>query len=608
MIPIYIPRVFKESANQAIESGWISSQGPFIEKASTLLKSKLNMPYVILLNNGTSATHMLIKALKFKHPTISKIYAPNNVFVAVWNTILYEYDKSIIEILDMDSKTLNMRTDEKYILSLDKNAAVMIVHNIGNIVNVPRLKRIRPDLIFIEDNCEGLFGKYEDIYSGTSEASLCSAVSFFANKTITSGEGGAFFTHDKELYDFVYCSINHGLSGKKYVYKELGYNYRMTNIQAALLYDQLINVEQIISDKKRVFERYRHNLKDTVVFSSSEKDTECSNWMMVCGVSKSYDYIESYLKSKNIDVRPFFFDITVHTHLQDFKSKKMNNSINYFMVPSYPDLTDTQIDYISDCIKSIPDVHFLTFANTSYMSLDRIHKQAVDMNIFDTINLKNEHDISDFLEKHRNFIMNHKYGFGYYIWKPKIILDTLLKMKENDILLYCDAGTHLNNKGRHRFLEYINIFFDDKYHLVNFSTNNFYKIQQFVKSDAINAYFPELMKREDNCMYAGIMMIKKTNKSIALIQDYLALCENYHFLSDARSITPSHPLFIGNDKDNGLYAMCVLKHNISYFIDSKEVNVLDKFGKQLYLKPNDEGWSLLDEFPILIKRDRPGNN
>ena len=353
MIPIYIPRVFKESAIQAIESGWISSQGPFIEKASTLLKSKLNMPYAILLNNGTSATHMLIKALKFKYPSISKIYAPNNVFVAVWNTILYEFDKDIIEVLEMDLKTLNMRTDEEYILSLEKNAAVMVVHNIGNIVNVPRLKRLRPDLIFIEDNCEGLFGKYEGIYSGTSEASLCSAVSFFANKTITSGEGGAFFTHDKELYDFVYCSINHGLSGKKYIYKELGYNYRMTNIQAAVLYDQLTNVDDIISDKKRIFERYREQLKDKVHIPCSEENTECSNWMFVCGIKQPYENIEKSLNADKIDVRPFFYDIQVHSHLKNIQRPIFNTDYTYMMLPSFPDLTEKQIDYISTCLCNI---------------------------------------------------------------------------------------------------------------------------------------------------------------------------------------------------------------------------------------------------------------
>ena len=93
-----------------------------------------------------------------------------------------EYKEEQLEIMKINPDTLNIDTNEDYINTLDKNSCVLIVHNLGNIINVPRLKRIRPDLIFIEDNCEGLFGKYEEEYSGCSKYSLCSAVSFYANK------------------------------------------------------------------------------------------------------------------------------------------------------------------------------------------------------------------------------------------------------------------------------------------------------------------------------------------------------------------------------------------------------------------------------------------
>jgi perosamine synthetase len=355
MIPIYSPRVFTDSAKKALESGWISSQGEYIDKTKELLSKTLNVPYVILMNNGTSATHMLIKALKFKYPDLKKIYVPNNVFIAVWNVILYEYPEGVMEVMEMDPTTLNMRTDEDYIQSLDSNSAVMIVHNIGNIVNVPRLKRLRPDIIFIEDNCEGLFGSYEGIYSGTSTSSLCSAVSFFANKTITCGEGGAFFTHDKDLYAFIYASIHHGLSEKRYVYDMLGYNYRMTNIQAALLYDQLVNLESIRKDKQNVFEYYVSKLKHNVILPSVETNTVQSNWMFVCGIpgKRSFETFEAYMKSKGVDVRPFFYDIQVHTHLTNVKREVFQlDTVSYVMLPSYPDLTFSQIDIITDAVLS----------------------------------------------------------------------------------------------------------------------------------------------------------------------------------------------------------------------------------------------------------------
>lgn len=347
MIPVYSPRIFTESAIQALNSGWISSQGEYIQRTCDKLSEVLKIPYVVLMNNGTSATHMLIKALNYKYPTLNKIYVPNHVFVAVWNSVLYDFAKECMEVLETDPKTLNMRTDEDYIQNLQRNSAVMIVHNIGNIINVPRLKRLRPDLIFVEDNCEGLFGIYEGVYSGTSPSSLCSSASFFANKTITSGEGGAFFTHDKDLYTFIYNTIHHGLSDRRYVFGMLGYNYRMTNIEAALLYDQLVHLDGIRMDKKHVFDEYTRQLGDSVVLPVCEHETISSQWMFVCGLRNvDYSDFEKHMRTQGVDTRPFFYDIQVHQHLADIPRIPLVDDVTYFMLPSYPDLTQEQIDSV----------------------------------------------------------------------------------------------------------------------------------------------------------------------------------------------------------------------------------------------------------------------
>lgn len=356
MIPVYKPRIYKDSVVKALESGWISSQGEFIQKATDSLKEFFSIPYVILMNNGTSATHMLLKALHFKYPSIKKLYVPNNVFVAVWNVVLYD-NYFNMEVLEMDSKTLNIRTDEEYIQTLDKDSAVFIVHNVGNIVNVPRLKRLRPDLIFIEDNCEGLFGKYEGLYSGMSEASLCSACSFFGNKIITSGEGGAFFTHDKDVYDFIYSTIHHGLGTKQFVYSKLGYNYRMTNIQAALLYDQMQNIQSTLQDKEKIFSYYRRMLnKNSIVYTKQEEGTLSANWMFIIGINIPYEKVNAYMKSKSIDTRPFFYDIQTHEHLKHIQRSNFELDLTYIILPSYPDLTEKEISYISETLSKYLEV------------------------------------------------------------------------------------------------------------------------------------------------------------------------------------------------------------------------------------------------------------
>lgn len=353
MIPVYTPRIYKDSAIKALESGWVSSQGEYMKKATDALSKLFNIPYVILMNNGTSATHMLLKALNFKYPTLRKLYVPNNVFVAVWNVCLYD-NFFELEVLKMSPETLNMRIDEEYIQSLAADSAVLVVHNVGNIVNVPRLKRLRPDLIFIEDNCEGLFGRYEEIYSGMSEASLCSACSFFANKIITSGEGGAFFTHDKEVYDFIYSTMHHGVGDQKFIHPRLGYNYRMTNIQAAMLYDQIQHADSILHDKYRVFSFYKQFLEGyDIALPQEDVSTRAAPWMFLCGIKKPYIDIYSQFHLENIEIRPFFYDIQAHTHLSSIPREQLSLDYTYIMLPSFPDLSAKQLERVVCVLKNI---------------------------------------------------------------------------------------------------------------------------------------------------------------------------------------------------------------------------------------------------------------
>jgi perosamine synthetase len=365
MIPIYKPFLskYKHSAISAIESEWISNYGMYVDLAADALKKHLNAPHCILMNNGTSATHALFKALKFKYPEINKIYLPNHVFIAPYNCALMEYDASQLEIMKINPETMNIDTSESYIRSLEPNSAVVIVHNLGSIVNVPRLKRLRPDIIFVEDNCEGLFGKYEGMFTGTFEGTLCSAVSFYGNKTITTGEGGAFFTHDLELYKYLKCFYSHGMSEKRYVHNMIGTNYRMTNIQAAFLYDQINDIDTVLGMKRKIFDRYKAGLEshERVQLLATEKETESSNWMFVLFIKDLiYEKLEKHLLEKNIQIRPLFYDVREHKYLEGLLMhdgsflKKIEHG---FMLPSFPELTSVQQDYIMACIKEYIDIN-----------------------------------------------------------------------------------------------------------------------------------------------------------------------------------------------------------------------------------------------------------
>jgi perosamine synthetase len=363
MINIYNPDVVKYNAEaiKAVNSGWISNIGEYVELATKKLCEVLNCKYSILVSNGTCATHCLFLAIKFKYPEIKKIYVPNNAYVAAWNAALMSYDVENLEVMKMNVDTWNIETEDDYIKTLDTNSAVLIVHNLGNIVNVPKLKSIRPDLIFVEDNCEGLFGKYNDIYSGTSEDILCSSMSFYGNKIITTGEGGAFITSHKDLYDHIKKVYSQGMSSTRYLHDVHAYNYRMTNIEAAFLYAQLNDIDHILENKNRIFKNYETLLtplieKGKISLFKKEQNTTNANWIFairIIGNTRTIEETTLLFKSKNIDIRPFFYPIHKHGHLtsivnNDAVSELLNREI--IMIPSSPTITYEEQKYIVDVI------------------------------------------------------------------------------------------------------------------------------------------------------------------------------------------------------------------------------------------------------------------
>ena len=306
-------------------------------------------------NNGTTATHLLALALKYKYPHINKIIVPNNVYVAAWNSFLFDKNYELIPI-DSDLDTWNFDISKIKPL-IDDNTAILVVHNIGNIINVPKLKLEFPNTVILEDNCEGFLGKYDNKYTGTE--SFASSISFFGNKTITSGEGGAFITNDDDVFEYINKIKSQGQSNEKFIHDVLGYNYRMTNIQAAILYGQLDSLSEIKEKKHRIFNRYKSifNNIDEVSFQQIDPNTEHSEWMFGLRfnrftVQQKKD-LELHLFQVGIDTRPMFYEMKKHEYIShipndDSNSVKLNEQC--IILPSYPQLTDSQVDFIGNKI------------------------------------------------------------------------------------------------------------------------------------------------------------------------------------------------------------------------------------------------------------------
>ena len=351
MIPVYkpyIPFQSVEYATDAIKSTWISSIGKYVDLASERLAKIGGYEYVILANNGTSATHLVTKSLKKFHPQIKRVLVPSACYVAVYNSLMYDNNQWDIQCVDLDPETWNMTIEH-----VGPEDAVFAVHNLGNIINIPRLKE-KHGCVVIEDNCEGFFGTHDNSFAGSK--SLCSSLSFFGNKNITCGEGGAFMTNDKDIYDFVMKIRGQGQSEERYIHDELGYNYRMTNVQAAILLGQLENLEYIFENKKRVFERYKNNLKSLhdVQVQKEEEGTTHSMWMFGVRFRNLSDYktAREYFNKFKIDTRPMFYSYKKHAHLslsgEDKNAENINKQVVVF--PSYPELLNEEVDYICDKI------------------------------------------------------------------------------------------------------------------------------------------------------------------------------------------------------------------------------------------------------------------
>lgn len=506
MINIYEPSItsYKTSAINAINSGWISNHGEYIQKSTNKIMEILDIKYAILMANGTCATHCLFLSLKFKYPEINTIYVPNNAYVAAWNCALMVYNIENLKVMKMNLKTWNIDTDEEYIKTLEPNSAVLIVHNLGNIVNIPRLKKIRSDLIFVEDNCEGLFGKYEDIYSGSSCDSLCSSASFYGNKIITTGEGGLFLTTNKDIYDYIKQLYSQGMSEIRYLHNIQAYNYRMTNIEAAFLYDQLNDIDNILNNKRRIFQNYEKLLsflikENKVALFEKENNTQSSDWIFSIRIienTKSIEETNDFFKNNGVDIRPFFYPINKHLHLSDVENNDINSEIlnrEVIMIPSSPNITNKEqekvVSIIFQFILYLKNVKVEPITNDNINILDCFIK-TIDSKYFRYFNKRDSKCIVSHINTYLFYDTIKKIYFGY---------------------------THIDyveSENKHWF----GIYLDSCYHGLNFGNLLLNYTIKFVNIDEINLSV-DIDNKKAITLYKknNFVMTKKSNDKICFM-------------------------------------------------------------------------------------------
>ena len=254
----YIGSKEKELVLECLNTNWISSEGPFVNKFEESLSREVNRKYGISCSNGSAALDIALKALRLS-PN-SEVIMPSFTIISCANAVLNS--GSIPVLVDAEPNTWNMDITKIEESITENTEAIMMVHIYGLPCDVDPILEIakKYDLAVIEDAAEIIGGKYKGKPCGSFGD--ISTFSFYPNKHITTGEGGMVVTNDQSLNER--CKSLRNLCFKKeqrFVHDEIGWNYRMTNIQAALGLAQLERLDEVIEIKKNIGKKYMSFLK-----------------------------------------------------------------------------------------------------------------------------------------------------------------------------------------------------------------------------------------------------------------------------------------------------------------------------------------------------------
>ena len=357
IIPVYKPLITgneKKYINECIDSTWISSKGSFINKFENEFSKYISIKHSSSVCNGTVAIHLAIEALGITGG--DEVIVPTFTYIASVNAIAYSGAKPVFVDSLIDTWNLDPVEIEKKITN--KTKAILVVHLYGASCEMDKILELckKYNLFLIEDTAEAFGSKYKNKYLGTFGD--ISTFSFFGNKTITTGEGGMVCTNNKLLNDKVNKLKNQGVSlEKEYWHNILGYNYRMTNICAAIGLAQLETADLIIKKKYKISEYYKRELnKSGLIFQSQPENSVHSQWMFsVLAENKNLrKNIRKELKNNGVETRPFFYPAHLMPVFKINSNYKVAESISDrgFNLPSYPALTEKQIIFICDIVKN----------------------------------------------------------------------------------------------------------------------------------------------------------------------------------------------------------------------------------------------------------------
>ena len=368
-IPVNVPLLSgneKKYLNECIDTGWISSEGPFVKIFEEEFAKLVNKKYAISVTSGSTALEAAITALDLREG--DEVILPTFTIISCVAPLIR---LGVVPVfVDSDVVTWNMDVTqiEEKITKLTK--AIMAVHIFGMPVDMDPLISIAREhnLLIIEDAAEAIGLNYKGKACGSFGD--ISTFSFYPNKLITTGEGGVIVTDDENIAER--CRSLRNLcfqKGKRFDHEELGWNFRMTNLQAAVGLAQLERLEKSVEKKRFIGRKYTENLSELeeIIQLPVEKCKYAENIYWVFGIVisdkiKVSNVIEvmNELKDYGIGTRPFFWPLHKQPVLIQSKLIKLdyhpvaeNISLKGFYIPSGLGINEEEINKVSEGVKEV---------------------------------------------------------------------------------------------------------------------------------------------------------------------------------------------------------------------------------------------------------------
>lgn len=363
MIPVLEPLLGEDELNnviEAVKSSWISSQGKFIGEFEEGFANYHQVKHAIATSNGTTALHLALKSLGIGKG--DEVIVPTLTFAATANAVLYCNAEPVF--VDSHPEYWCMDPDNLEDKVTSRTKAIIPVHLYGHPCDMDPIMDVAEDhhLYVVEDAAEAHGALYKGKKVGTFGDISC--YSFYGNKIITTGEGGMCITSDETLESKMRILRDHGMNtNRRYWHDVIGFNYRMTNLQAAIGVAQLQKLDQFIAKKRENASYYHRMLKDLrddglISLHPEMPWAKCVYWIYCILIEDEFnlkrDGIINELMKKGIDTRPFFYPITI---MKPYKKVSLPHaeelSRKGLSLPSSLNLDFEDISKITDTLKKV---------------------------------------------------------------------------------------------------------------------------------------------------------------------------------------------------------------------------------------------------------------